>query len=384
MGKTWLSIGVGALALASCVPAAEAPEARVTEIGVPPVVDCALRDAPFSIASPFYDVLLSPAANAVLVRHLPEGAMAKLPPIFARTEVPSFATILDVRAVAGMAQLDATAMAALDADLRALPVTDAEKLARCQRYDNDVPSFTLEPGKPALLVFEKINGFKDTPSVDAARAALEAMAARKGYSIVFTENGGAFNTKTLAQFDAVVWNNISGDVLTLSQRAAFQGYLAQGGGYVGFHGSAGDPTYFWDWYPDTLIGARFAGHPMNPQFQETRVIVNGDHALSAGLPTEWKMTDEWYAFKSNPKAKGAHVLLSLDESLYTHKGFSGEDLSMGGDHPIAWTNCIGKGRMFYSAIGHMPETYSHPINVRVMENGLDWALNAKDACPSKG
>lgn len=43
---------------------------------------------------------------------------------------------------------------------------------------------------------------------------------------------------------------------------------------------------------------------------------------------------------------------------------------------------IGKGRIFYSAVGHMPETCSHPINVRVMENGMDWALNKKNACPS--
>ncbi len=379
MRKAILTVGVCAVALSSCVPAAETPSTSVAS-APSSVNDCALRDAPYSIASPLYDVMLSDAAKAVLEQHLPEGAIAKMPPIFTKREVPSFATILDVRQVAGMAGLDATKMAALDTDLRALPVTDTDKAARCGRYDNDVPTFTLEKGKPALLVFEKINGFKDTPSVNAAHAALEAMAARKGYSIVFTDKGGAFNAKTLAQFDAVLWNNISGDVLTLSQRVAFQGFLAKGGGYIGLHGSAGDPVYFWEWYPDTLIGARFAGHPMDPQFQEARVVVHGDHELTAGLPTEWRMTDEWYAFKTNPKATGAKVLLSLDESTYGHKGRDGGDLSMGGDHPIAWTKCIGKGRMFYSAIGHMPATYSHPINVRVMENGLDWALNKKKAC----
>lgn len=379
MGKTWLSLGVGAVALASCVPAAEAPTASAA-VSVPaPVTDCALKDAPFSITSPFYDVLLSEAAKAVFEKHRP-SLLSALPPMFSQGEVPSFATILDVKTIAMMSGMSEAKIAALDVDLRAVPVSETDKVARCERYDNDIPTFTLEPGKPALLVFEKINGFKDTPSVDAAHAALEAMAARKGYSIVFTDKGGAFNAKTLAQFDAVLWNNISGDVLTLSQRTAFQDFLAKGGGYIGLHGSAGDPTYFWDWYPDTLIGARFAGHPMDPQFQEARVVVHGDHALTAGLPTEWRMTDEWYAFKTNPKSSGAKVLLSLDESTYGHKDRAGRDLSMGGDHPIAWTKCIGKGRMFYSAIGHMPDTYSHPINLRVMENGLDWALNQKNAC----
>ena len=378
MRKPIYALGVGALALSSCAPMA-APDTVVAARG--PAADCALRDAPFSIASPLYDVMLNDAAKAVLGKHLPEGALEKMPPIFTRSEVPSFATILDLTSVAGMAGMDGAKMAALDAELRTVPVTDDDKVKRCARYDNDVPTFTLEPGKPALLVFEKINGFKDTPSVDAAHAAMEAMAARKGYSIVFTDKGGAFNAKTLAQFDAVLWNNISGDVLTLSQRAAFQDYLAKGGGYVGLHGSAGDPTYFWDWYPDTLISARFAGHPMDPQFQEARVVVNGEHVLAEGLPAEWRMTDEWYSFKSSPRASGATVLLSLDESTYSHNDRFGRDLRMGDDHPIAWTKCIGKGRMFYSAIGHMPETYSHPINVRVMENGMDWALNRKNACP---
>lgn len=377
----WTSVS-SALFLASCTQAGDAPES-VAAVGQPaPVIDCPLRDAPYSIGSPMFDILLNPAAMAVVEKYLPEGALAKLPPIFKKREVPSFATILDVRAVTGMAGLNGEKLTALDTELRTLAVSAEDKVARCARYDNDVPTFTLEKGKPSILVFEKINGFKDTPSVDAAHAAIEAMAARKGWNVVFTQSGGAFNAKTLAQFDAVLWNNISGDVLTLSQRSAFQEFLAQGGGYVGLHGSAGDPTYFWDWYPDTLIGARFAGHPSNPQFQETRVIVNGEHVLSEGLPTEWRMTDEWYAFKSNPKASGATVLLSLDESLYTHQGYFGEDLSMGGDHPIAWTKCIGKGRMFYSAIGHLPETYTHPINVRVMENGLNWAISAKAACPA--
>lgn len=374
---------LGAAALAGCTANQVTPLPTSANVAISArVTDCALRDAPFSIASPLYDVLLSEAARAVVEKNMP-GAIAQLPPIFSKTEVPSFATILDMRSIAGMARLDAAAIAALDTELRALPVTDDDKVNRCARYDNDVPKLDLNGSKPSLLVFEKINGFKDTPSVDSAHAAMEAMAARKGWNVVFTESGGAFNARTLANFDAVLWNNISGDVLTLSQRTAFQEYLDKGGAYVGLHGSAGDPTYFWDWYPDTLIGARFSGHPMDPQFQEARVMVHGDHTLNAGLPSEWRMTDEWYAFKTNPKASGAKVLLSLDENTYGHKGRNGEDLSMGGDHPIAWTKCIGAGRMFYSAIGHLPETYAHPINVRVMENGLDWALNAKKACAPK-
>ena len=103
------------------------------------------------------------------------------------------------------------------------------------------------------------------------------------------------------------------------------------------------------------------------------------HPLAAGLPAEWRMTDEWYSFKTSPRLTGAKVVLSLDESTYTRQDRFGEPLDMGADHPLAWTKCIGKGRMFYSAIGHLPDTYRHPHAVRLLENAITWAASGK-AC----
>ncbi len=344
-----------------------------------PATDCPLRDAPFSASSPLIDLLLSPAAKAI-VDKASGGKIDKMPPRFAGTTPPSFAAILSLKEASMFTGLKPDAVAELDKELRALPVTAADKVARCARYDNNVPAFTLPKGKRHVLLFEKINGFKDTPSVDAAHAAFLAMATRKGFSIVSTEKAGVFNAKSLSQFDAIVWNNISGDVLTLSQRKAMQDYLVKGGSFIGVHGTAGDPVYFWDWYPDVLIGARFKMHPMAPQFQEARVAVESAHPLAAGLPAEWRMTDEWYSFSTNPRSSGSKVIATLDESTYKPVGMMGLDLRMG-DHPIAWTHCIGKGRVFYSAIGHRPETYSEPHYVQMLENAVDWAAGPKTCTP---
>jgi uncharacterized protein len=345
-----------------------------------PVTDCPLRDAPFSIDSPLVDILLSPAARAVLEKAAP-GRFSKIPPRFAGTEPPTFAAILTLREASRFTGLKADAIAALDPQLRALPVTAADKAARCKRYDNERPKFTLAKGKPRLLLFEKINGFRDDPSVNAAHAALLDMAKRKGWAVVATDKGGAINPATLRQFDAVIWNNISGDVLTLSQRQALKQYLEQGGGFVAVHGSGGDPAYFWDWYADKLIGARFKGHPMSPQYQDARVVVaDPKHPIAKALPGEWVMNDEWYSFRTNPRAAGARVILTLDESTYKPAGMMGQDLRMGGDHPIAWTNCLGKGRAFYSAIGHRPETYVQPQHVALLEAAISWAATDRKAC----
>ena len=94
-------------------------------------------------------------------------------------------------------------------------------------------------------------------AITAARDTLKTLAQRRGWSLTVTDKGGAMTPAFLRQFDAVVFNNVSGDVLTLSQRAAFQAYIEGGGGFVGLHGSGGDPETFWPWYVDTLVGARF-------------------------------------------------------------------------------------------------------------------------------
>ncbi len=347
-------------------------------VAAKPVTDCPLRDAPFSVDSPLIDILLSPSAKAI-VETATGKSFDKGPPRFVGTTPPTFAAILTLRSASMFTGLKAEALPDIDARLRKLPVTDADRLARCARYDNDVPALKLQPGKPHILLFEKINGFKDEPSVNAAHAAFVDMARRKGWNLVTTDKAGAINPMTLKQFDAVVWNNVSGDVLTLSQRAAFRQFLESGGGFVGVHGSAGDPSYFWDWYADKLIGARFEGHPMSPQFQEARIAVDKANSLAAGLPAEWRMTDEWYSFSTNPRKAGAKVILSLDESTYNPVGPMNVDLRMG-DHPLAWTNCIGNGRMFYSAIGHRPETYSQPEYVTLLETALAWAVADRKAC----
>jgi len=201
------------------------------------------------------------------------------------------------------------------------------------------------------------------------------MAQRNGWGLVVTDKGGAITPAILKNFNAVIWNDVSGDVLTLRERAALQNYIESGGGWVGFHGSGGDPAYFWPWYADTLIGARFLGHPDHPQFQNAKILIEDrKSSITQGLPPSWIMKDEWYSFRSDPRSSGAHVIAKLDESSYSPKGWHNVDLRMG-DHPIAWTKCIGKGRAFYSAIGHRPETYSEPHYAKLLEQAIIWSTD---------
>ncbi|WP_052118032.1 ThuA domain-containing protein [Novosphingobium pentaromativorans] len=344
-----------------------------------PVTDCPLRDEAFSLDSPLIDILLSPRARAVAEQAL-GLSFENLPAQFAGTQAPSFAAILTIRTAASMlGKRDDASLTRAEEALHELPVTDADRMARCARYDNDPLDVALPVGPRRILLFEKINGFRDDPSVDAAHQALMRMAGQKGWAMVATDRGGAITPETLSQFDAVIWNNISGDVLTLSQRDALRSYVEGGGGFVAIHGSGGDPVYFWDWYADELLGARFQGHPMKPQYQDARIVTEAeDHPVAADLPREWVMSDEWYSFRNNPRDSGSKIIATLDESTYSPVGYGGQDLRMG-DHPIVWTRNVGKGRMLYSAIGHRPETYDHPVYLTMLEDAVEWASSTRDS-----
>ncbi len=354
----------------SAAPAVSAPAASFAK-----GMDCPAGHQPYSVNTVLLDIYINPQTRGIVEQEAP-GFFASLPHRFARTEPPTFMDIATLdqanHQVPADKMIPAETLARIDAELAKVPVTDEAVQARCARYDETPPALALPLTQPAILVFDKINGFRDDPSVNAATAALKAMAAREGWNLVFTDNGAVFNARDLKHFKAVIWNNVSGDVLTLPQRAAFEAYIEHGGGFAGIHGSGGDPYYAWDWYVDTLIGARFLGHPGNPQFQAARVIIDDpSSAITRGLG-DWTMTEEWYSFKSNPRSAGVHVLARLDETTYSPDEL-GHDIRMGADHPIAWTRCIGRGRSFFTAIGHRPESYSEPSAITLLESGIKWS-----------
>ena len=65
-----------------------------------------------------------------------------------------------------------------------------------------------------------------------------------------------------------------------------------------------------------------------------------------------------------------NVLISIDETTYDP-----ETGPMGEDHPMVWWHDIGKGRVFYSALGHSPESYREGAMPTMIENAMAWAAN---------
>ncbi|WP_187433085.1 ThuA domain-containing protein [Natronococcus pandeyae] len=180
-------------------------------------------------------------------------------------------------------------------------------------------------------------------------------------------NAAAFpdDMEELTHYDVVVWHNVTGNVLNEDQRAAFEEYLESGGGYVGIH-AAIEAHEEWSWYED-LVGARADGRPEDVQSAEL-AVTDQVHPSTAGLPSVWERTDEWYDFDPNPRGD-VHVLATIDEDTY-----EGATMTDGrADHPIAWCQEVEEGRSWYTAGGHTAENWEDDSFIYHIISGIMWA-----------
>ncbi|GIF66556.1 hypothetical protein Ais01nite_45910 [Asanoa ishikariensis] len=216
-----------------------------------------------------------------------------------------------------------------------------------------------------VLVFSKTAGFRHS-SIPNGIAAIQLLGSQNGFSVTATEDAAQFTTANLAQYQAVVFLSTTGDVLNATQQTAFQSYIASGKGYVGVHAAA-DTEYDWAWYGG-LVGAYFQSHPAIQQ--ATLRVEDTTNPASAHLPANWTRSDEWYNYRTNPRAN-VRVLVRLDEATY-----SGGSM---GDHPITWCQNYGGGRSFYTGLGHTEASYTESNFTRMLLGAIQWAGGAVSA-----
>jgi type 1 glutamine amidotransferase len=226
----------------------------------------------------------------------------------------------------------------------------------------------VEPSDPQ---FKGADGKPDKAKVDAA---IEKVLAEK------------MSPAALKNYDGVIFANTTGD-LPLPDKQAFLDWIKSGKAFMGMH-SATD-TFRDHNPPDSyveMIGAEFKTHGAQVEVEP----INQDPTFPAchHLPPVWKVFDEIYQLKSFDRAK-MHGLLTLDKH---------PNDKTPGDYPIAWCKQYGKGRVFYTSLGHRedmwdpntPANFERKNSVEVSEayqkhvlGGIKWALGLEkgDATP---
>ncbi len=180
--------------------------------------------------------------------------------------------------------------------------------------------------------------------------------------------------KNLNDFDAIFFFGVREVTLTAEQKADLLSFVRDDGkALIVAHGGA---TAFFSW-PEfgDMVGGRFDEHPWG--ITSAPVIVE-DSAFPgmSHLPKTFDHIDEYYQIKDFSRAK-SHVILRLDVShldmkvpLVHHQD---------ADFPLAWAKTYGKGRVYYSALGHDPSTWDDRAVQEMYFEAIKWGLGLSNA-----
>lgn len=152
-----------------------------------------------------------------------------------------------------------------------------------------------------------------------------------------------------------------------AERALFETYMKNGGGWLGFHGAGyNDLSTGWDWFRDFLGGVRFLCNNWPPQ--PALVDIEGhDHDLTRNLPDQYVApASEFYQWQPDPRSNpDIRILASLSPKNFP---FGLKDIVYGGDFPVVWTNT--RYRMVYINMGHGDQCFTDATQNLLFTNAL--------------
>jgi hypothetical protein len=181
-----------------------------------------------------------------------------------------------------------------------------------------------------------------------------------------TSNWNNLNAEFLAHYQVIIFLDTRPD--DAAQRAAFEKYMEDGGGWMGFHFSAfaltpSDFPQNWDWYHNHFLGSgSYASNTWRPTTAILRVE-NKNHPATKNLPpTLTAAPNEWYRWendlRNNPDIS---ILASVDSSSFPlGTGPKPSEIWHSGYYPVVWTN--KKYKMIYCNMGHNDIDYENITN----------------------
>ena len=238
---------------------------------------------------------------------------------------------------------------------------------------------TAADGKK-LLVVTVTKGFRHS-SIPTAEKVLGKLAGdqKNGFTVDYARNdeelASKMSAENLKQYDGFVFANTTG-ILPVPDKQAFLNEIKSGKGFVGMHSASdtfhgkGDSV---DPYIE-MLGGEFLSH--YAQAGVECLVQDPKHPASKGLGEAYCIEQEEIYLLKNYNADGkVHELLVLDKHPNKKQ--------MLGHFPIAWSKEYGKGKVFYTSLGHREDVWENKRYQQHILGGIRWALGLEngDATP---
>ena len=215
---------------------------------------------------------------------------------------------------------------------------------------------------------------------------LTELGKRAGFEVTCTKDGRVFDGD-LSQYDAFALY-ATGDLTSAESRdntppmspAGKQKLLdavAAGTGVVGIHAATDAFLSHGDKNANqtkidpylAMLGGEFVSH--NAQQEATMRVVDPTFPGMTDLGRSFRLHEEWYALKNF--APDMHVLLVQETEGMTGGAYQRPPF------PATWARMQGKGRVYYTSLGHREDIWTNPMVQNILLGGFAWALGNADA-----
>jgi type 1 glutamine amidotransferase len=222
---------------------------------------------------------------------------------------------------------------------------------------------SVPPGRRALFVYGGWDGHEPTKCRDLFVPWLKG----KGFDVTVSDTQAPYADAALMQtVDLIVQIWTMGTIEKEPLAGLLQAVKA-GAGLAGWHGGLGD-AYRQQTEYEYMVGGNWVAHPGGLIDYEVRIIDHED-PVTAGL-SDFKVKTEQYFMHVNPNNKVlATTTFSADHDPWI------EGCTM----PVAWKKVYGKGRVFYTSLGHTADVFAVPEALSIIQRGMLWASDSRHA-----
>lgn len=213
-------------------------------------------------------------------------------------------------------------------------------------------------GKNVLVVYGGWKGHQ--PEVFAKK--ITSWLENQKANVILSKSTASYLEKELMQSLDLVIQHITMSKMSNRESKGLRDAIAQGVGLAGCHGGLGD-SFRNDTDYQYMVGGQFVKHP-GGQIDYKVTISNTSDPVTAGI-NDFNLTTEQYYMHYDPNIE---ILATTSFSGEHHAWIEGVEM------PVVWKKNYGKGRVFYSALGHSEDIFNIPEVWNLMTRGIEWAV----------